>query len=99
MSESMARGWRSGGSQGVRALARGAHRRRTIMTDLRGKTTMVVGASRGLGRGIARAFAEAGAPVVAVARTGPALAELASTSANIRTEVADAADATVAWRV
>src|SRR3954454_4633716 len=66
------------------------------MSDLSGKTTVVVGASRGLGRGIARAFAEAGAPVVAVARTGPALAELASTSANIRTEVADAADATVA---
>jgi NAD(P)-dependent dehydrogenase (short-subunit alcohol dehydrogenase family) len=35
--------------------------------------------------------------VVAVARTGPALAELATTSANIRAEVADAADATVAW--
>jgi NAD(P)-dependent dehydrogenase (short-subunit alcohol dehydrogenase family) len=51
----------------------------------------------GLGRGIARAFAEAGAPVVAVARTGPALAELATTTANIRSEVADAADATVAW--
>jgi NAD(P)-dependent dehydrogenase (short-subunit alcohol dehydrogenase family) len=50
-----------------------------------------------LGRGIARAFAEAGAPVVAVARTGPALAELATTSSNIRIEVADAADATVAW--
>ena len=64
---------------------------------LSGRTTVVVGASRGLGRGIARAFAEAGAPVVAVARTGPALAELATTSVNIRTEVADAADATVAW--
>src|SRR5260221_4755982 len=72
-------------------------RRRTIMRDLSGRTTVVVGASRGLGRGIARAFAEAGAAVVAVARTGPALAELATTSANIRTEVADAADATVAW--
>jgi NAD(P)-dependent dehydrogenase (short-subunit alcohol dehydrogenase family) len=35
--------------------------------------------------------------VIAVARTGPALAELATSSANIRTEVADAADATVAW--
>ena len=35
--------------------------------------------------------------MVAVARTGPALAELAATSANIRTEVADAADETVAW--
>jgi NAD(P)-dependent dehydrogenase (short-subunit alcohol dehydrogenase family) len=66
-----------------------------IMNDLSGRTTVVVGASRGLGRGIARAFAGAGAPVVAVARTGPALAELASASANIRTEVADAADATV----
>lgn len=58
------------------------------MSDLPGRTTVVVGASRGLGRGIARAFAEAGAPVVAIARTGPALAELATTSANIRTEVA-----------
>src|SRR6266403_3967059 len=71
--------------------------RKTIMTsDLSGRTTVVVGASRGLGRGIASAFAEAGAPVVAVARTGSELAELATTSANIRTEVADAADVTVA---
>ncbi len=67
------------------------------MSDLSGRTTVVVGASRGLGRGIARAFAEAGAPVVAVARTGRGLAELAATSANIRTEIADAADETVAW--
>ena len=67
------------------------------MSDLSGRTTVVVGASRGLGRGITRAFAAAGAPVVAVARTGPALAELATTSASIRTEVADAADASVAW--
>jgi NAD(P)-dependent dehydrogenase (short-subunit alcohol dehydrogenase family) len=69
---------------------------RDDMSTLTGRTTVVVGASRGLGRGIARAFAEADAPVVAVARSGPALAELASTSANIRTEVADAADGTVA---
>jgi NADP-dependent 3-hydroxy acid dehydrogenase YdfG len=40
-------------------------------------------------------FAAAGTPVVAVARTAPALAELAATSPNIRTEVADAADPTV----
>jgi NAD(P)-dependent dehydrogenase (short-subunit alcohol dehydrogenase family) len=64
------------------------------MSDMSGRTTVVIGASRGLGRGIARAFAEAGAQVVALARSGPALAELAATSANIRTEVADAADAT-----
>ena len=69
------------------------------MSDLSGRTTVVVGASRGLGRGIAHAFAEAGAPVVAVARTAPALAELAATAGNIRTEIADAADATVAWRL
>jgi NAD(P)-dependent dehydrogenase (short-subunit alcohol dehydrogenase family) len=69
----------------------------TNFGDLSGRTTVVVGASRGLGRGIARAFADAGASVVAVARTAPVLAELAATSANIRTEVADAADTTVAW--
>ena len=66
------------------------------MSDLSGRTTIVVGASRGLGRGIATAFAQAGAPVVAVARTTQALAELAGAHASIRTEVADAADATVA---
>lgn len=66
------------------------------MSDMSDRTTVVVGASRGLGRGIARAFAEAGAPVVAVARSGPPLAELASTSPNIRVEVADAADAAAA---
>jgi NAD(P)-dependent dehydrogenase (short-subunit alcohol dehydrogenase family) len=66
------------------------------MSPLSGRTTLVVGASRGLGRGIAFAFAEADAQVVAVARSGPALAEMAAASANIRTEVADACDATVA---
>jgi hypothetical protein len=69
------------------------------MSDLWGRTTLVVGASRGLGRGIAGAFAQAGAAVVAVARTGPALAELATTSPTIRTEVADATDPTVAQRL
>jgi 3-oxoacyl-[acyl-carrier protein] reductase len=66
------------------------------MSDLSGRTTVVVGASRGLGRGIAHAFAQA---VVAVARTAPALAELAASGGNIRTEIADAADATVAGRL
>ena len=86
--------------QGARTPVCGARRSSSTvesMSDLSDRTTVVVGASRGLGRGIARAFAEAGAPVVAVARTAPALAELAATSANIRTEVADAADETVAW--
>ncbi len=66
------------------------------MNSFASRTTIVVGASRGLGRGIATALAEAGAPVVAVARSGPALAELAGTTPNIRTEVADATDPTVA---
>lgn len=34
------------------------------------QTAIVVGASRGLGRGIATALAEAGTPVVAVGATG-----------------------------
>jgi NAD(P)-dependent dehydrogenase (short-subunit alcohol dehydrogenase family) len=68
------------------------------MSDLSDKTTVVVGASRGLGRGIATAFAEAGAPVIAVARNEAALADLASGGA-IRTEVADAGEAAVAGRL
>jgi NAD(P)-dependent dehydrogenase (short-subunit alcohol dehydrogenase family) len=60
------------------------------MTELSGRTTIVVGASRGLGRGIATAFAKACAPVVAVARTAGtfaepgdgALAQVASTGAG-----------------
>jgi NAD(P)-dependent dehydrogenase (short-subunit alcohol dehydrogenase family) len=59
-------------------------------------TTIVVGASRGLGRGIATAFAGAGAQVVAVSRTAAAFPEPANGGGTIRLEVADAADATVA---
>lgn len=66
------------------------------MTDLSDKTTIVVGASRGLGRGIATAFAQAGGTVIAVARNAPALAELTSEVSNVKAEVADARDATVA---
>jgi NAD(P)-dependent dehydrogenase (short-subunit alcohol dehydrogenase family) len=56
-------------------------------------TTIVVGASRGLGRGIATALADAGAPVIAVART--AAPDPAEVGRGIRPEVADAADARV----
>jgi NAD(P)-dependent dehydrogenase (short-subunit alcohol dehydrogenase family) len=56
------------------------------------KTTIVVGASRGLGHGIATAFAKAGTPVVLVARTAGPLDELARGSGNVRAEVADATD-------
>jgi len=66
------------------------------MRDLSGRTTVVVGASRGLGRGIAAAFAEAGAPVVAVSRTAAAFPEPANGAGTIQPEVADAGEATVA---
>src|SRR5258708_7915485 len=65
-------------------------------SDTSDQTTIVVGASRGLGRGIALAFAQAGSPVVAVARSATALAELAGDAATIQPEVADAGDPTVA---
>jgi NAD(P)-dependent dehydrogenase (short-subunit alcohol dehydrogenase family) len=68
------------------------------MSDLSGRTTIVVGASRGLGRGIATGFAAAGAPVVAVSRTATTFAEPTDGTGGgtIRTEVADAGDPTVA---
>ncbi|WLQ45109.1 SDR family NAD(P)-dependent oxidoreductase [Streptomyces laculatispora] len=66
------------------------------MSDLSGKTTIVVGASRGLGHGIATAFAEAGAPVVAVSRTAATFAEPANGAGSIVPELADAGDPTVA---
>ena len=50
------------------------------MSKLDGKTVLVVGASRGLGRGIAEQFAAAGANVTALARSGPALEQLAPPS-------------------
>lgn len=67
------------------------------MSDLSDRTTVVVGASRGLGRGIALAFDEAGAPVIAVARSTSALDEVVAAGKNIQAEPADATDATTAW--
>jgi len=61
-----------------------------FMSDLSKMTTMVVGASCGLGRGIATAFAEAGAPVIAVSRT------VSEPVDGVRQEVADAGAATAA---
>lgn len=51
--------------------------------------TMVVGASRGLGRGIAEVLADSGKKVIAVARTAIRLD-------TVQTVVADATDATAA---
>jgi NAD(P)-dependent dehydrogenase (short-subunit alcohol dehydrogenase family) len=66
------------------------------MSHLSEKTTIVVGASRGLGYGIATAFATAGASVVAVSRTAAAFPGQASGCATIQLEIADARDATFA---
>jgi NAD(P)-dependent dehydrogenase (short-subunit alcohol dehydrogenase family) len=60
------------------------------MTELTDATVLVVGASKGLGRGIALAFDQAGASVVAIARDPAPLADLAA-GTRIRTEAADAA--------
>jgi NAD(P)-dependent dehydrogenase (short-subunit alcohol dehydrogenase family) len=59
------------------------------------RTAIVVGGSRGLGRGIATALAQAGMSVTAVARNQSALAELAQALDNVQPEVADATDPTV----
>jgi NAD(P)-dependent dehydrogenase (short-subunit alcohol dehydrogenase family) len=66
------------------------------MNELEGKVAIVVGASRGLGRGITEAFLEAGAKVVAVARDPTPLAGLAGKRAELRLVAADATDPMVA---
>ncbi len=49
--------------------------------DLTGRVAVVTGAGRGIGEGIARAFADAGAAVVLAARTGE---EIESVAASLR---------------
>ena len=61
--------------------------------------TIVVGASRGLGRAIAAALADDGGPVIAVARDRAALADLAEATPGVVPEGADAADPTTAARL
>jgi NAD(P)-dependent dehydrogenase (short-subunit alcohol dehydrogenase family) len=69
------------------------------MSDLSNRTTIVVGASRGLGHGIATAFAAAGAPAVAVSRTAAEFPGPVGDSGTIQAELADAGDAAVAARL
>lgn len=64
------------------------------MSDLSDRITMVVGASRGLGHGIAAAFADAGAPVIALARNAPTFP--AHAGIDIRSEIGDATDTAAA---
>src|SRR5438034_9755395 len=67
--------------------------------DSPGRTAIVVGASRGLGRGIASALAEAGAPVIAVARHAISLESLANGPHDIKPAPGDASDPAVAGRL
>src|SRR6266481_6872901 len=66
------------------------------MSQLSGRNMIVVGASRGLGRGMATALAEAGASVVAVSRTAAEFPQPTNGAGTVRPELADAGDATVA---
>ncbi len=68
------------------------------VSDLSGKTAIIVGASRGLGRAIAQAFAKSGASVVAVSRSGAVFPKQAGIAGTISQALADAGAATVpAW--
>jgi NAD(P)-dependent dehydrogenase (short-subunit alcohol dehydrogenase family) len=60
------------------------------------KKALVVGASRGLGRGIAEVFADSGADVVVVARNRARLQELVDIHGRMTAEAADATDPAVA---
>ena len=66
---------------------------------LEGKNAVVVGASRGLGRGVAESMSKAGASVLAIARDRTALDELSAAHPSIDAMVADATDPVVAGKV
>jgi NAD(P)-dependent dehydrogenase (short-subunit alcohol dehydrogenase family) len=68
--------------------------------DITGRTAVVTGASRGFGRAISAALAEAGARVVGLARDGAPLAELQARYGDRFTPVvADAADPVIAGKL
>lgn len=66
------------------------------MTALTGKSAIVVGASRGLGRGVAQSLSAAGASVLAIARGQAELDALRATDPSIDVAAADALDPAVA---
>jgi NAD(P)-dependent dehydrogenase (short-subunit alcohol dehydrogenase family) len=66
------------------------------MSDLHGKTAMVVGASRGLGLGVAQAFSAAGASVVAISRGGAVASGSGPAKGSLQLTHADATDPVVA---
>jgi NAD(P)-dependent dehydrogenase (short-subunit alcohol dehydrogenase family) len=68
-------------------------------SSLAGMAAVVVGGSRGLGRGASEALAARGAKVVVLGRDERALASLAWKQPGIETVAADASDEAVAERV
>ena len=66
---------------------------------LTGKTAIVVGASRGLGRGVAESLLNAGATVVAVARDPSPLEPLVDKMPALHLEAGDATDPVVAGKL
>jgi NAD(P)-dependent dehydrogenase (short-subunit alcohol dehydrogenase family) len=71
---------------------------RLNMSDVMGKRALVIGASRGFGRGIAEVLVEAGADVYALSR-GDASELVRATGGRIHTITADATEPGVAPRV
>jgi NAD(P)-dependent dehydrogenase (short-subunit alcohol dehydrogenase family) len=69
------------------------------MNQLADKRAIVVGASRGLGRGVAEAFLGEGASVVAVARDTSPLSELAAINKHLLLEMGDASDPAIAGKL
>jgi NAD(P)-dependent dehydrogenase (short-subunit alcohol dehydrogenase family) len=69
--------------------------REDYMGPLTDKTAIVVGASRGLGRGVTEAFLDAGARVVALARDTRSLTDLSHRNPLLKPESADASDPTL----
>ena len=70
------------------------------MDSLHGKQVLVIGGSRGFGRGIVEAMLGAGARVHTIARSAPALASLrAELGEGVAVTAADAADTTVAGQL
>jgi len=69
------------------------------MNQLANKRAIVIGASRGLGRGVTEAFLGEGASVVAVARDTSPLNELAARQKQLELEAGDATDPRVAGKL
>ena len=58
-----------------------------------GKTVLIVGASRGIGLGLAKVYAEAGWNVIATVRDASKAEALKALGSNVRVELVDTADA------